>query len=204
VYQYGTRIRIDPSLEDDRVIGPVVKFADRNTHNPYTPTEQIAFDHKKGFLSLDSPAAASWTGLMANYGDTVAFRNSRVVLRDVSIMNPEGIYDPVRPDEKYIAFSLYSKDGLPLEKARRASLSLVSTSFNTGFSLGEGDKPTRAGTLPVLVARVGGTVEAPALSGMRYRLLDWHLQQIGSGTVAPDGRLTVPADKPVFVVELER
>jgi hypothetical protein len=205
VYQYGVRVRIDPSREDDQVIGPVVKFADRNTHNPYAPTGQIAFDHQKGCVSLDAPGAASWAGLLANHGgDAVACKNSRVTLRDVSIVNPAGIYDPVRPDEKYVAFSLYSEDGAPLEKTRRASLSLVSTSFNTGFKLAEGDKPAQAGGLPVLAARVGATVEAPALAGMRYRLLDWHFQELGAGTVGADGRLAVPADKPVFVVELTR
>ena len=66
VYQYGVRIKIDPTREDDQVIGPVVKFADRRKHNPYTPTDQILFDWKKGFLSMDAPAAVAWTGLLAN------------------------------------------------------------------------------------------------------------------------------------------
>jgi hypothetical protein len=202
VYQYGVRIQIDPKREDDTVIGPVVKFADRNTHNPYTPTDQIVFDWKKGYLSLDAPAAVSWTGLLANYGDTVKFR-SGVTLRNVTIANPEGIYEPVRENEKYIAFSLYSQDGLPLDRCRKASLSLVSTSYNTGFKLGGEGERTQAGTTPVLVARVGATVEAPALNGMRYILRDWHMKEIGRGTVS-HGALTVPADKPVFVIELER
>ncbi|MEX0652684.1 MAG: hypothetical protein WD534_05360 [Phycisphaeraceae bacterium] len=50
VYQHGVRIRIDPTREDDEVVGPVVRFEDRHTHNPYIPTEQTVFDWKAGYL----------------------------------------------------------------------------------------------------------------------------------------------------------
>jgi hypothetical protein len=103
----------------------------------------------------------------------------------------------------YVNFALYSTDGSPLDKASKISLSLVSTSFNTGFSLGTGKNPHKAGDLPVLVARVGGTVKAPALEGMRYTLRDWHLKDIGTGVVQ-NGTFTLPSDKPVFFVEFTR
>ena len=206
VYQHGGRIEIDPTREDDEVIGPVVKFADRNQHNPYTPTKQITFDWKKGFLRLDAPAAVAFAGLMANVGEAVSF-DAGVTLRDVRIRHPEGIYERVGDDEKYIAFALVSRDGKPLAACGQATLSLVSTSFNTGFRLADpagGGRRTVAGTTPVLVARVGGVVRARALAGMRYELLDWHMGRIGSGQVGEDGVLEVPADKPVFCVQLTR
>jgi hypothetical protein len=202
VYQYGARIQIDPKREDDQVIGPVVKFTDRLTHNPYTPTDQIVFDWKKGFLRMDAPGSVAFTGLLARYGSEVAFKNG-VTLRNVAIANPPGIYEPMGDDEKYVAFALHSLDGKPLASCKRASLSLVSTSYNTGFRLWTEKESTQAGTLPVLAARVSGTVVAPALRGMRYTLRDWHLQPLGTGVVTGD-TLTVPNDKPVFVVELER
>jgi hypothetical protein len=205
-YQHGVRIEIDPEREDDEVIGPVVTFAERKTHNPYTPTPEIVFDWKKGFLSFDAPTAVAWTGLLANYGEKVEFANG-VTLRDVEIVNPDGIYDPIRDDERYIAFALTSEDGKPLSETKRAALSLVSTSFNTGFSMNPDDphspKGGKSGSLPVLVARVGGTIEAPALDGMRYTLRDWNMTEIGSGTII-GGTLTLRADEPVFLVELER
>ncbi|GAB4456363.1 MAG: hypothetical protein OHK0029_14130 [Armatimonadaceae bacterium] len=202
VYQYGARIQIDPKQEGDKVIGPVVKFEDRKTHNPYTPTDQIVFDWKKGFLEFDAPAGVAWTGLMANYGDTMKFENG-VTLKNVTINNPSGIYEPMTDDEKYIAFSLHSLDGKPLKECRKASLSLVSTSYNSGFQMGGEGKRSEAGGLPVLVARVGGTVDAPALNGMRYTLRDWHMKPLGTGTVT-NGTLTIPHDKPVFVIEFDR
>ena len=209
VYQYGSRIRIDPSVEEDRVIGPVVKFEDRHEHNPYTPTDQIIFDWKKGYLKMDAPAAVAFTGLMGNVGDTIRFDHG-VELGDVTVHNPEEMYSPVG-DEKYIAFALYSHDGLPLDETSRASLSLVSTSFNSGFELGTMDpenpykapQGTKGGDTPVLVARVGGTVRSAALNGMTYTLRDWHLRPIGSGEVT-DGVLHIPGDEPVFFVELSR
>lgn len=202
-YQHGMRISIDPTREDDEVIGPVVKFADRGTHNPYTPTPEILFDWKKGFLNMDAPDGVAWTGVFGKTGGEVKFHNG-VTLRDVKIENPPGIFEPMGDDEKYLAFALYSTDGLPLEKCKKASLSLVSTSFNSGFKLPEkeGEKII-AGTLPVLVARVGGTIQAPALEGMTYTLRDWHMQPIGTGKVT-GGKLVIPSDKPVFVADLAR
>jgi hypothetical protein len=203
VYQYGCRIEIDPNREDDAVIGPVVKFEDRNTHNPYGATDEINFDHKKGSLSFDSPGAMAWTGLLARCGGEVTFRHG-VRLGDVKIHNPKGIYDPVTEDEKYIAFAVHSLDGEPLAKCKRASMSLVSTSFNTGFKLGGGGKKTVKGSLPVLVARVAGKVTAPALAGMDYTFRDWHMKAVGTGKVGPDGVIEIPSDKPIFCIELSR
>lgn len=201
-YQYGLRLKIDPQREDDQVIGPVIPFEARNTHNPYTPTEQLVFDWKRGFLSMDAPAGVAWTGLLARYGTEVRFKNG-VRLSHVTLHNPEGIYEPITDDEKYVAFALYSHDGKPLSQCTRASLSLVSTSFNSGFQLEKEGQHTVAGALPVLVVRGGATVEAPALTGMRYVLRDWHLSELGRGTVQK-GTLVVPSHLPVFVIELER
>ncbi len=204
-YQYGVRIQIDPTRQDDQVIGPAVKFADRNTHNPYTPTDQIVYDWKKGYVTFDAPAVVAFTGLLAHYGSEVKFKNG-VTLSDVQIKNDPGLFDPVGDDEKYITFALASDDGKPLAETKKASLSLVSTSFNKGFKLLP-LKPNQPlcvpGSLPVLYARVGATIQAPALDGMKYTLRDWHMKGLGHGIVA-GGSLIIPADKPVFIVELNR
>ncbi|MDX2055591.1 MAG: hypothetical protein SFV15_24530 [Polyangiaceae bacterium] len=210
VYQYGVRLQIDPTREDDQVIGPVVSFADRLTHNPYNPTDEIVFDWKKGYLSLQSPSAAAFTGLLANYGKEVKFNNG-VTLSQVKIVNPKGIFEPITDKEKYISFVFYT-GGEPLATAKRASISLVSTSFNTGFKIeknlkkggdDDDDEKITAGGLPVLTARVGATVEAEALRGMSYTFRDWHMQEIGKGTISGN-TLEIPADKPIFVIELTR
>jgi hypothetical protein len=198
VYQHGVRIKIDPKRKGDKIIGPVVRFDDRNTHNPYTPTAEIVFDWKKGFLRMDAPGAHAWTGLLANYGDKLVFRDG-VVVSDVSFNNPPGIFDPIRDDEKYLAFTLHTLDEKPLAQSSRAALSLVSTSFNSGYSY----KERRAGSLPVLVARVGATIQSSALNGFQYTLRDWNWDIIGQGTIS-DGKLTISNTQPVFVVELSR
>jgi len=51
--------------------------------------------------------------------------------------------------------------------------------------------------------RVGVTIECKDIDGMKYVMRDWHMRDIGQGTVA-GGVLKVPADKPVFVIELAR
>jgi len=138
----------------------------------------------------------------------VAFKNgSGVTLSDVSIFNPPGSFDPVLDDERYIAFSLTTHDGKPLSESKSATLSLGSTSFNTGFSFKaereKGESFSKAGTLPVLVTRVGATVTAQSLNGMRYRTLDWNFNTLTTGTVT-DGKLVVPDNQPIFTIELTR
>jgi hypothetical protein len=206
-YQYGMRLEVDSSREEDEIVGPVVKFEDYEKQNPYTPTGEMTFDWKKGFIRLDAPSAVVWAGGIAENGGKVAFANG-VTLGDVAIINPEGIYDPVDEREKYLAFAMHSMDGKPLAETGHAFLSVVSTSFNTGFRLGEKGAAGPAalnvkGTEPVLVARVGATVELPMFTGATYRFLDWHMREIGSGTVQA-GKLRIPAEKPVFAVELKR
>jgi hypothetical protein len=215
-YQYGVRIAIDPTREDDEVIGPRVSFDDRNTFDPYTPTPQITDDWKKGYVVYDAPAAVAFTGFLPHVGGRYRFHNG-IVLSDVKIHNPPGIYDPVPDEEGYIAFALFSQDGKPLKETKRASLSIVSTSFNTGFSMSKKDfqdlpdsplkeKATETrqnGRLPVLVARVAAKIQAPMLDGMMYVFRDWHLKDIGSGTIR-NGVLEIPNDKPIFCIDLSR
>ncbi|MEX0654642.1 MAG: hypothetical protein WD534_09115 [Phycisphaeraceae bacterium] len=205
VYEHGVRLWIDPNLPTSTVVGPQVTYEDRKTHNPYQPTDQITFDWEAGILRFDAPGAAAFAGLMSNVGDTLRFDAGDVTLRDVHIANDEGIYEPIEADHKYIAFALHSHDGQPLSEAQHVSLSLVSTSFNSGFAIGNDEQPTQRGELPVLHARVAGTIEAPAIDGMRYTFYDWHLQPIGSGVVE-NGVLHVPNDteQPIFVIELQR
>jgi hypothetical protein len=218
VYQYGVRIQIDPKREDNQVIGPVVSFDDRHKHNPYKPTRQMTIDWKKGHILWDAPGAAGFAGFLPAVGGKVSFRNG-VALFDVDIHNPKDIYDAITNEEGYIGFACYSEDGKPLAQCKAAAISLVSTSFNTGFSLSKKDferagcpdhplsaragKDRQRGKEPVLTARVAGTIRAKALDGMRYTFLDWHMKPIGEGQVT-GSQLRIPNDKPVFVVRLSR
>ena len=129
----------------------------------------------------------------------------------ISVKNPPGMAYPVTEDERYITVALASCDGQALAECERAVLSAVSTSFNTGFSL-DVDKPLPEfhgaevkdpGTLPGVVARVGATVTCDAVDGMSYVMRDYEMNVIGQGTVVV-GRLVIPAEKPVFFVELTR
>jgi hypothetical protein len=104
----------------------------------------------------------------------------------------------------YESCVVYARLNRKRSKYARAGVSLVFTSFNTGFRFKEeGEKQGPKGTLPVLVARVGGNVTATWLQGMNYRMLDWHGEELASGNVAAD-TLEISADQPVFVIELHR
>ncbi len=218
VYQYGARLLIDPTREDDEVRGPVVRIEDRFSHNPYTPTPEIRIDWNSGNIVFDAPGAAVFTGFLPKVGGKQVFANG-VTLSDIAIDNPAGIYDPVTAEEGYISFALHSEDGKPLAACKQAAVVLVSTSFNSGFSMaksdfertGATDSPLYAsagegrknGGLPVLVSRVAGTVTSKAIDGMHYTMYDWTMRSLGEGTVA-GGTLRVPNDKPVFIIRLQR
>jgi len=204
-YQHGVRVKIDPTIEKSSVLGPVVSIDDRATHNPYTPHGGVTFDWKKATLTIDTPASAAFTGLLARHGKRVDFvGGSGVTLSDVVLVNPKESADPVTDNERYIAFAFYSLDGKPLAESKRASMSIVSTSFNTGFHLSTGpDDPNKAGMLPVQVTRVGATVKCDAMNGMRYIMRDWNGAPIGSGVIQ-SSQIVIPSNLPVFAVEMSR
>lgn len=211
-YKQGVRLLIDPTREDDEVRGPMVRYDAESHPTQIAPTDQIAYDTRRGGLTFDAPGGAAFAGFMSRFGDTLRFPNAGVELRDVVINVPADMpYPEDLVEDRYIAFGLIAEDGKPLAATRSATLSLVSTSFNSGFvhTLDGGGKElhdgkAKGGGWPVLVARVAGTVASPAIAGMRYRFLDWHMQALASGTVGNDGLLRIPNTLPVWQVALER
>jgi hypothetical protein len=109
--------------------------------------------------------------------------------------------------------------GNDLNETAKAFISLVSTSFNSGFAIDEeahANRPyTRTrewswdldnlnlGEEPVLVTGVGAVVRGEVLNGMSYRMLDWHFRELKKGKIN-NGIIEIPADLPVFIVELSR
>ena len=216
-YRFGLQMQVDPTQEEDSVVGPTVEQG-LMQFSPLRPTPEITYDVAKGGLILDAPGGVSFTGFLAKWGGGYAFTNG-VALSNVTVLNPPGMSYPIGADELYVSFAAVAQDGKPLAASKRVLVTLVSTSFNNGYTINEDNvakgnlgytgKPYQGQTqdekaaIPVLVARAGGTVISKALSGMKYRLLDWHFRELGAGTVA-DGVLTIPADKPVFSIELTR
>ena len=243
-YRYGSRILIDTTQADDEIITyqeyksrmlgnkPIKleksnsKWSDgREQHvydsrvyeiNPIRPTSEIEYDWQKGHLMFQAPGAVSYTGFLAQYGASVKFKNG-IELSNVHIYNPKEMPYPVAENEKYIEFSAVSCDGQPLGKSSKIYISLVSTSFNSGFKLDHsnisrefiwGAKENEGmtvsnGNLPVLVARVGATIYLPMLSGMKYRMLDWHFKELKTDRIK-NGILVVPTELPVFMIEITR
>ena len=181
--------------------------------NPIRPTPQIEYDWQKGHIKLDAPAAMAYTGFLGNLAIPEVRFASGAVIRKVEVKNPAGMPYPVTKDELYVAITLASCDGQPLGVTKKAVISAVSTSFNTGFELDTAKRPLpefkgaevkNRGNEPVLVARGGCIVECQALAGMSYILRDYHMQELGKGTIGKDGALTISSDMAVFVVELSR
>ncbi|MCL1910266.1 MAG: hypothetical protein FWG05_04955 [Kiritimatiellaeota bacterium] len=195
--RFGLQMRCDPTREDDAVEGmladPLLQQA-----NPLRPLPTVEYDWHKGHIKLDTPQAVAYAGFYAQHGGAVAFGNG-VTLDAVKILNPPAMPYPMTDDEQYIGFALAAQDGLPLEDSRSVYLSLVSTSFNDGFALdhdrvaagfpGHTGKPyigMRHGgdtATPVLVARVGATLTAPQLRGMKWKAVDWHFRELAAGAV---------------------
>ncbi len=217
-YRYGTRIEIDLTRDDDEIIGRSVPQKTWAHPNPLKPTEQMTYDWRKGYLRIDSPSAAAYTGFLAQYGaDSVEFANG-VRISDVSVSNPPDAPYPITPEENYISVGITSTDGKPLAECKTAVISAVSTSNNKGLVVGRDpaapDRPPHvwagskvmagAWKTPVIVSRVNCTITAPALAGMTYQMRDWQWKIVGEGKVSPDGKVVISADVPVFVIELSR
>jgi hypothetical protein len=217
-YRYGCRIEIDLEREDDQIIGRTVPLNCYAYPHPLRPTDQMVYDWRKGYLMIESPACAAFTGFLAQYGsDTVRFKNG-VSIADVSVENPPDTPYPMTPEENYVSVGVASGDGQPLATCKTAVLSAVSTSANKGLKVGRdpkcGDIPRSvwhgskvfagAWNRPVLVSRVNCTVTAPALAGMHYRMRDWYWKVVEEGKVGKSGKIAISASKPVFLIELER
>ena len=219
-FRYGTNVIVDPTRETDEIRGPIVKLGIYQP-NPVVPNRNVEYDWHRGHLKLDAPGAMAYVGFWASTGGVVRFENG-LQIRKVTIENPPNMPFPVRDDEQYVAISVATEDGLPLAQSKRATLSAVSTSFNTGYGLNLekpwtqnrqgkpgplkeffGAQETRTGEKPVLVARVGAVLEGAALNGFRYTLRDWNMDVIESGVIEGN-QLVLSAKQPVFFVELSR
>ncbi len=216
-YRYGSRILIDPSREDDEIIGPIVPQRGYALPSPLKPTDQMSYDWNRGYLTFDTPAATAFVGFLSGYGkDTVTF-DQDVTFSQFRFESPQDMNFPVTPEEGYVAVALVSTDGQPLATTQNAIVSVVSTSHNTGLEVGPHTKgfvrPKHTwqqlqvknnGQLPIQFTRVGCEVVSPYLAGMRYTARDWLWRIIDQGIVGDDGVLTVDAERDVFLIELDR
>ena len=185
---------------------------------PLRPTDEIEFDWQQGHVKFDAASAIAYVGFSAQHRGEIVFDNG-IAIADIEVVNPKEMPYPMSADENYIAFAVSSEDGAPLATTKRAMLSLVSTSFNSGFELNpemvasgaiassgipyKGMKNTQPpGLPPVLTARVNATIRTGPLNGMKYRLLDWHFKEIGSGTLSET--FNFDAQQEIFYIELTR
>ena len=217
-WRYGCFMQVDPTKVEDSVEGPTVERGMMEA-NPVRPTSQITYDWQRGNMRLDAPSGVSWTGFFARHGGPVTFSNG-IIMDQVEVINDPGVNYPVTKDELYVSFAVVAQDGKPLPESKKAVMTLVSSSFNYGFKLnadqvaggnfgytgkpyigmnGGGDVP---GKPAVAYIRAGARITSGPLKGMHYRMIDWRSQEIASGTVGEV--LVIPANKPVFTIELSR
>ncbi|MEM6550523.1 MAG: hypothetical protein AAF750_00095 [Planctomycetota bacterium] len=216
-YRYGSRIKIDLDREDDEIVGPTVPLRGYALPNPLRPTDQMTYDWNRGYLTFDAPGTAAFVGFLPGYGkDEISFDQS-VTFSDFEFVSSEGMTFPVTPEEGFVAVAVVSTDGQPLQDARSAIISAVSTSHNTGLEVGPHSKGfvrpkhtwqqlqvTNNGELPLQFTRIGCTITSPHLAGMRYTARNWLWQLVEQGVVESDGVLRIDAKRDVFLIELER
>jgi len=204
VYQYGVRIKIDLTREDDQVIGPVVRFDERNSFNPYKPTGEILMDWKKGYFKADAAQAVAYAGSVEK-GTTL--RWNTISMSEIEVNNPNGIFDPIDPKNPWFAVSVYSLDGKPLSETKKAGISIAATSYNTGYQMGDfknGRISGTEGTLPVLVARIGAKFKIPEFAGANYIMHSFNGQVIDEGKLNSSGELILRNNQPVWYIELRK
>ncbi len=206
-YVYGERLVIDPNQKEFlKTTGPVSRKNGFEKPNPLRASPDVEYDYQRGHLIFDAPGVASYTGFLGQYGsDIVRFRNG-AQLRDVIHKDAAGSPFPSGP-ERYCSFTLASEDGKPLSRCGRAVLTLLASCFNTGAKITgkpDGSLDWNWGKSPILVTRVGATVAAKQIAGMRYRMIDFDEKVLAAGIIGVDGVLKIPADKPIWLTELTR
>ena len=206
-YAYGERMAIDPNQKEYlKTTGPVSRKNGFEKPNPLKASPDVEFDYQRGCVVFDAPGVASYTGFFGQYGaKAITFRNG-ITLRDVQHNDPPAIAFPSGA-EKYLSFTLASEDGQPLAQCRRAVLTLVSACFNTDTKVTtktDGGEEWNWGKGPILTTRVGATLVAKQIAGMRYRMIDFDEKIWAEGVVPTSGVLKIPADKPIWLTELTR
>ena len=191
-WQHGCRVSFDPEWEGE--MEPIGPAAEPPT-GPLRWPSGVTWDWQEGRAVVDTPSVKAFLGEI-NGGFSFA---DGVELSGV--------------DRDFICFALVAEDGLPLAQSRRAVLSLVSRSANTGFQF-DPAKVTRnrfemllahtgcvdPGTAPIIVERASARVSLPHLPGRRCRKLDFASRELAVEP-ASDG-VTLDAREPVFYCEL--
>lgn len=209
--QFGLRLRFDPKQEKSHFVGKHAKVYADVVH----PTPQITYRWKQGQLIIESPRVRVLAGFLPR-----SFRfDSGEQLSDITLHIPDGT-PYVNKDERFVCFAVCSQDKKPLAQSDDIVAMAVSTSWNTGFKLdvdqydarmkttnGHGPlsaaKSINPGTLPVLVTRVGWTLDSPWLAGMTARRHDFSLQTYRTDQLTGPS-LHVGADEPLFFMSLKR
>ena len=212
VFQYGLRLRFDPSQRETRFIGPTADG--QSTPDIVQPTPQIAYHWKDGYLAIQSRRVLLVAGFLPG---EFLFKDGSV-LSNLAVNSPAGV-PYVIPDERYVCFAMCSRDGQPLEDSGDIVAMAVSTSWNSGFAF-DAEKwqalqkvvnhaPLNAakcltrGTLPINVCRVGWTFSAPWLSGLRATRYDFALNAYKEEDLK-DGRCVVEGTDKLFCVEFKK
>ncbi len=214
-YRHGVRMKVDLTQEGDSAEGPVV--TDRGIYEscPLRPSENIEYDWQKSYVKFDAKTGVTYVGFFAEHGGPVKFKDG-IVLDKITVKNDDGIAYPMTEKELYVAFSAVARDGKALDQTKDAQISLVSTSFNSGFKLDHdkikaeylwgrnpGSTKSTGDRGKAKVARPGATITIPQFNGMSYVMKNWQLEEIGKGKVT-DNTIVIPNDKKVFVIELRR
>lgn len=210
VFNRGFRWAFNPKQEKDTVEGVLVRTG-RGFGSVVKPTDQISYRYREGIMVIDDPRAKVLVGFVPK---TYTFKNG-LRLKNISVNTPKGMPFAIK-GERYIGFGIVSLDGQPLDKSGRILVSAVNTSFNSGFAMNlkkmAGDKAyayglsrsiINAGKLPVLVGRVGVTLQAAWLKGRSYRMIDYNNNVVKKG-VCETPALTIPSDLPVYLTEITK
>jgi len=206
-YVNGVRIAIDPTQSEYlKTTGPVTRFNGFERPTPLRPSKNVVYDAQRAYVQIDAPGVAGYTGFLGEYGSNVVQFANGVVLRDVIHLSPAGTPYPAGK-EKFTSFTLASEDGNSLASCKKAVIALVSSSFNTGLKMtpkANGETDFQWGDVPVLVTRVGATIIAKPIAGMRYRMIDFNEKVLFEGVIPASGELKVSAKQPVWIIELSR
>jgi hypothetical protein len=207
-YTNGSRIAIDPNQKEFlKTSGPVTRFNGYERSSRLRPSRHIEYDTNKSHVMLDAPGVASYTGFFAQYGSEIIKFSNGVTVTNITHNNPPNTPYPTEKSERFFSFTLASEDGKPLDRCQRAVLALVASSFNTDLKLTpkpDGSWDINWGKEPVLVTRVGAVITARVLMGMRYQMIDFNENILEKGVIGSDGKLIIPSDKPIWLIEFSR
>ncbi|HIB83743.1 MAG TPA: hypothetical protein EYO59_03825 [Chromatiaceae bacterium] len=189
----GLRVRITDSPFDISADGSLYK---PSFGADYDLGAEVEWRASKGQLTVDTPQLKTFVGFLEPGQDSVSWDSGNFSVTNIVLDATPASLDPfVRP---FVAISLTSLDGLPLESSNVSRLTVLSHAYRDGMVQ---NYYATSGTGPLFIRQVSADLNTPFSANREARFRDFGLETYAQETFTNQlniSPVTFPPGSPVF------